>query len=305
MQSLLNQSILYARQHLKQGITADYIPALSRVNPDYIGVSLHTLNGQSFHAGDSGVPFSIQSISKLFALTYVLNHQEPAIVFSKVGMEPSGNPFYSLVQLEYESGKPRNPFINAGAIAVTSMIEGSSGEEKFDRLLEFIRYLAHDNSITINPEVYQSESETGFRNRAVANFMKHFRIIEGDAEASVDAYFRQCSLEMDCVKLSRSGLFLANHGIDPLTGKTMVRRTEVSTINALMSMCGLYDASGRFAVRVGIPAKSGVGGGILGIVPGRFCIAVYGPALDESGNSIGGIKIMEFLSDELHFSLYN
>ncbi len=304
MQSLLEQSVLYARPYLKQGRVADYIPALSRVNTGHLGVCVSSVDGQCFRAGDTEVFFSIQSISKLLALTYVLNHHEPETVFSRVGVEPSGNPFYSLVQLEYESGKPRNPFINAGAIAITSMIKGSTGEEKFNRLLEFIRYLAHDISIHMNLAVYQSESETGFRNRAVANFMKHFGIIDGMVDAAVDAYFRQCSLEMNCIILSKAGLFLANHGIDPTTKRIMIRRSEVRTINALMTMCGLYDSSGRFAVHVGIPAKSGVGGGILGIVPGRFSIAVYGPALDENGNSVGGLKILEFLSNELRFSLY-
>jgi glutaminase len=304
MQILLEQSIHFSRPYLKKGHVADYIPALSMVDPSHLGVCVFTVDGQTYCAGNSETMFSIQSISKLFSLAYVLNHAEPEIFFRKIGMEPSGNPFYSLVQLEYESGKPRNPFINAGAIAVTGMIEGKNGEDKYDRLLEFIRYLVNDQTIDMKQEIYQSESETGYRNHAVANFMKHFGMIEGEVKSAVDAYFRQCSLEMNCVKLARAGLFLANHGVDPITKKQMIRRTEVGTINALLTMCGLYDASGEFAVKVGIPAKSGVGGGILGIVPNRMSIAVYGPVLNDKGNSVGGLKILEFLANELRFSLF-
>lgn len=304
LQSLLEQSLCYARPYIASGKPADYIPALSRINPHLLGICFYQNDGSYFTAGEATVPFSIQSISKLFALAYVLNHFGSESLFQKVGIEPSGNPFYSLVQLEYESGKPRNPFINAGAIAVTSMLEGQCGEDKFNRLLEFVRYLSRNRAIAMNEEVYHSEASTGHRNRAVGFFMKHFNILEGDVESAVDAYFRQCALDMDCITLARSALFLANHGTDPLTGKIMASPDDVQFINALMTMCGLYDASGEFAVRVGIPAKSGVGGGILAVIPGRGCIAAYGPALNAKGNSIGAIAMIEFLSREMNLSLF-
>lgn len=305
LSDVLESAVLYARPYIKEGKLPDYIPALAEVHPGNLGVCVHTLDGSVHVAGDYNIPFSIQSISKLFALSQALNTAGAEKVLAKAGVEPSGNPFYSLVQLEYESGKPRNPLINAGAIAVTSMLPGETGEEKFSGLLGFIRELAGDDSIVMNAYVYQSEATTSHRNRAVGHFMKHFGIIDGDVDAAVDAYFRQCSVEMNCVQLSRIGLYLANHGVDPLTQRAVTAPEHVRYINAVLVLCGLYDASGEFAVKVGIPAKSGVGGGILGIVPGRMSIAVYGPALDEKGNSIGGIRIMEKLSSDLQLSLFN
>lgn len=304
MQDMLNAAVHSARPFLSQGRVAEYIPALRHADPTHVGVAVCTVDGQTFVSGDASVRFSIQSISKVFALACVLQTVREEHVFERIGMEPSGNPFYSLVQLEYESGRPRNPLINAGAIAVTSLLPGADAVAKSECLLEFVRRMSGDVPVRINEEVYRSEAETSHRNRAVGHFMKHFGVIEGDVDVAVDAYFRQCSMEMTCKDLARCGLFLANKGTVPGGGVRVLGPDGVKLVNAIMTLCGLYDASGEFACRVGVPAKSGVGGGILAIVPGKMSIAVFGPALDPKGNSVGGLKILEFLSRGWNLSLF-
>lgn len=304
MQELLEQAVRYASPFLKQGKLADYIPALLRANPKHLGVSVTVLDGKQYSAGDVNIPFSIQSISKILSLIYVLNERGKEKVLEKVGVEPSGNPFYSLVQLEYESGKPRNPLINAGAIAITGLMPGKTAQEKSAGLLQFFNNIIGEPVLKINQEIYRSEFETSHRNRAVGYFMKHFGIIDDDVETAVDAYFQQCSIEMTCGQLSRLALFFAGGGIDPVRNLKVTDSENIKWVHALMAMCGLYDASGEFACTVGLPGKSGVGGGILAIVPGKMSISVFGPALDEKGNSIGGLKVLEFLSKELKLSLF-
>lgn len=304
MQDLLEKAVRHAKPFLQQGKLADYIPALTRANPAHLGISIMTVEGKHYTAGDVNVPFSIQSISKILSLIHVLNECGKEKVLEKVGVEPSGNPFYSLVQLEYESGKPRNPLINAGAIAISGLMPGNTAQEKSDGLLEFLNRIMGENILKINQEIYRSEFETSHRNRAVGYFMKHFGIIEGDVEAAVDAYFRQCSIEMTCSQLSRLALFFAGRGTDPIHKQQITDPENVKWIHALMAMCGLYDASGEFACTVGLPGKSGVGGGILAVVPGKMVISTFGPALDEKGNSIGGLKALEFVSKEMSLSLF-
>jgi glutaminase len=304
MQSILDKAVARAKSFLSDGQLADYIPELLKADKNHLGVSVYTTDGKHYASGDTTVPFSIQSISKIFSLNYVLNQIGIDRILEKVGMEPSGNPFYSLVQLEFESGKPRNPLINAGAIAVTSLIEGMHAEEKISLLLKFLKSISETDRIELNEDVYRSEAETSHRNRAVGHFMKHFDMIDGDVEEAVDAYFRQCSIEMTCEQLSRISLFLANRGIDPFTKNRVSTLDNVVFVNATMTMCGLYDASGEFACKVGFPGKSGVGGGILAIVPGKMTLATFGPSLDLNGNSVGGLKILEFLSKELNLTLF-
>lgn len=304
MQDLLEKALHYARPFLTQGKLADYIPALTQANASHLGISVVTVEGKKYVAGDVDVRFSIQSISKILALIHVLNERGIEKILEKVGVEPSGNPFYSLVQLEYESGKPRNPLINAGAIAISGLMPGNSAQEKSDGLLEFLNRIIGEPALKINQEIYRSEFETSHRNRAVGYFMKHFGIIDGDVEAAVDAYFRQCSIEMTCSQLSRLALFFADRGTDPIHNKQITTPENVKWVHALMAMCGLYDASGEFACTVGLPGKSGVGGGILAVAPGKMAISTFGPALDEKGNSIGGLKALEFLSKELDLSLF-
>ncbi len=304
MQPHTDKALDFARPFLNEGRPADYIPALGKADAGHLGLSVMTVKGESFHSGDMHVTFSIQSISKILSLIYVLNTRGRDKVMEKVGVEPSGNPFYSLVQLEYESGKPRNPLINAGAIAIAGLMPGNSAQEKSDGLLDFLNGIMGGAVLSIDQEVYRSEFETSHRNRAVGYFMKHFGIIDGDVEAAVDAYFRQCSIGMTCAQLARLALFFAGGGTDPITGRKITEPDNVRWVHALMAMCGLYDASGEFACKVGLPGKSGVGGGILVVVPGKMVISAFGPALDQKGNSIGGLKALEFLSKELSLSLF-
>lgn len=299
--STLNHAVLAAKPYLQNGRVADYIPALREADAQHLGVAVADTGGAVIGAGDCQVSFSIQSVSKIFSLACVLRQRGLDAVLQHVGMEPSGNPFYSLVQLEYESGKPRNPFINAGAIAVTSLLPGQTAGEKSEFLCRFLSEIS-GTPIAVNEKVYFSEYETSHRNRAVAHFMKHFGNLEGNVEEAVNAYFQQCSITMDAVTLARLGLFLAHHGTDPVSGKTIVDAKSQRFLLAMMTMCGLYDASGEFAVRVGLPAKSGVGGGIFAVVPGRYTIVTFGPALDDKGNSIGGIQILEHLSSACQLS---
>ncbi len=230
MQSVVKQSVHDARPYIRHSQTSNFIPALSLVDPRRLGVCLFAVTGECFQSNHSDISFSILSVSKLFSLTCALNQFDPSAFFRKVGTEPSGNPFYMLVHLEYEAAKPSNPFINAGAMAVTGMIDGNSGVEKFSRLMEYLRFLVHDESLRVNTGVYGSESANGFINRAVSDFMKRFGVIESDAKAAVDAYFRQCAVDMTCTSLARSGLFPANNGIDPLTRKPMIRRHHAGSI---------------------------------------------------------------------------
>lgn len=304
MQELLEQAARYAAPFLAKGKLADYIPALLRANLNHLGISVVPLEGKQYAAGDVEVHFSIQSISKILSLIYVLNERGKEKVLEKVGVEPSGNPFYSLVQLEYESGKPRNPLINAGAIAITGLMPGNTAQEKSEGLLKFLNRVIGEPVLKINQDIYRSEFETSHRNRAVGYFMKHFGMIDGDVEAAVDAYFQQCSIEMTCSQLSRLALFFAGGGMDPIRKVKITDPENVRWVHALMTMCGLYDASGEFACKVGLPGKSGVGGGILAVVPGKMVITTFGPALDDKGNSIGGLKALEFLSKELSLSLF-
>ena len=226
-------------------------------------------------------------------------------VFSKVGMEPSGDPFNSIMKLETnDTKKPSNPMINAGAIVTTSLIKGSSSEEKEERMLKFFRKLANNENIGINYDVYKSEKLTGDRNRAMAYLLKNDGFIDGDVEEILNLYFKQCSIEIDVVDLARIGINLAMYGKDIETGEQLIDERVSRIIKTFMVTCGMYDASGEFAIKVGIPAKSGVGGGIMASVPNTMCICVYGPALDKKGNSIAGVKILEELSNRYNLNIF-
>ncbi|MBI2838029.1 MAG: glutaminase A [Acidobacteria bacterium] len=304
MQEILDRIVAKARGHARRGRPASYIPALSRARRDLLGVSVFTLDGRTYHAGDHDRPFTMQSISKVFCLACVLKLRGDRAVFALVDREPSGDPFYSLVLLEYENGRPRNPMINAGAILITSLLPGRTSAAKFAHYMRFLEGVLPGKKLDIDPRVYASEFETGQRNRALGCLMKHFGVLQSATEDAVDAYFRQCSVRVTCDDLARMGLFLAGRGVDPITGRRVIAEGHCKTINALMATCGLYDASGDFAHRVGLPGKSGVGGGILAIAPGKMSVAVYGPALDPKGSSVAGFEALEMLSQELELSLY-
>ena len=276
---------------LGQGKVADYIPALAGVSPHKFGMAVHTINGEKSAVGDAKELFSIQSISKIFTLSMAIAIEDPTI-WKRVGREPSGSKFNSLVQLEYEQGIPRNPFINAGAHVMTDIIFSNYKSPK-KSILDFVRKLSHNSSVEFDEEVAKSERATGNRNLAMAYFMKSFGNIINPVREVLDVYFHQCSIAMNCEDLSRSFLYLANEGMMPSTGEKIITKKDSDRINALMLTCGMYDSVGDFAYKVGLPSKSGVGGGIVSIVPGEMSIAVWSPGLSESGNSLVGTKALE------------
>src|SRR5437763_535029 len=284
------------RDHLGEGRVADYIPALARVDPNQFGIAIVTTDGRTASAGDCATPFSIQSLSKVFTLVLAINRLDEAL-WRRVGREPSGSRFNSIVQLEQEHGIPRNPFINAGALVVTdAVIAGATPAAAIADIAGFMRRLAMDEAVSIDPEVASSEEETGFRNASLANFLRSFDNLQSPVAEVLDVYFNQCALRMTCRQLARAGLFLAQDGLDPLNQIQVTSPQRTRRINAIMMTCGHYDASGDFAFKVGLPGKSGVGGGILAIAPRRASIAVWSPGLNNHGNSLVGSLALERLA---------
>ena len=291
-------------QRPDRGEVATYIPELARVDPKHFGIAVIDADGHAAVGGDGDMPFSIQSISKVFTLTLALGLAGDRL-WKRVGREPSGSAFNSIVQLEFEHGIPRNPFINAGAIAVADLIlSGRQPREVLGELLRFLRFLADDPSIIIDEAVAASEQRTGFRNAALANYMKSFGVIENPVDHTLGVYFHHCAIAMTCRQLAMAGRFLATNGRNPSTGLSVVQPERARRINSLMLMCGHYDGSGEFAYRVGLPGKSGVGGGILAIAPGKASIAVWSPGLDASGNSRLGRIALEMLTRRLGWSVF-
>lgn len=292
------------RQRTDRGEVATYIPELARVDANAFGLVVIDADGNTAAGGDADTPFSIQSISKVFTLTLALGKVGDRL-WRRVGREPSGSPFNSIVQLERECGLPRNPFINAGAIAVTDLIlSGHQPREALGEILRFMRYLADDPSIAIDDKVAASEQRTGFRNSALANYMKSFGVLDNPVDYTLGVYFHHCAIAMSCRQLAMAGRFLAHSGRNPSTGLTVVHPERARRINAIMLTCGHYDGSGEFAYRVGLPGKSGVGGGIMAIAPGKASIAVWAPGLDAAGNSHLGRIALEALTRRLGWSIF-
>ena len=277
-----------------EGKVASYIPELASVSPDQFGMAVVDFAGNVFAVGDATKRFSIQSISKLFALTLAVQREGDSL-WSRVGREPSGNPFNSLVQLEREQGIPRNPFINAGALVITDML-AAQYDDPHEALLNFVRDLANAPGVQINGRVGESEVRTSSRNAAMAHFMKSFGNLNNRVGEVITAYCHHCAIEMSCVELARAVGFLANKGVNPLNGSVVIDPSSAKRLSALMLTCGTYDAAGDFAFRVGLPAKSGVGGGIVAILPGECGICVWSPALEESGNSHAGSMALEMFT---------
>ena len=291
--------------HRGKGRVASYIPALASVDPNKLGLAVATLDGQIVCAGDSDEPFSIQSISKVFTLAMALEGVGESL-WSHVGREPSGTPFNSIVQLESEGGRPRNPLINAGAIATTDrlIVDGRAGPT-IDKIEALMRHLAQDDEVAIDRSVAASEAAAGARNRSLAHFMAAFGNLTQPVETVLEVYFHQCALALSCRQLARAGLFLANDGIDPQTGEQIVSTERCRRINAVMMLCGHYDNSGDFAFRVGLPGKSGVGGGILAIAPGRGAIAAWSPGLNAAGTSLAGSAALEHFAEAANWSVFD
>jgi glutaminase len=300
LQTCLND--LYQKyQGLNEGVLANYIPQLAKANPHHFSICVTTVDGQVFVVGDAEQFFTIQSISKVFVYGLALEDHGRDVVLSKVGVEPTGDPFNSIIRLDNDSKRPENPMVNAGAIATTSLIKGADASERLNRMLEmFQRYVGHDAYIDMS--VFISERTTGHRNRAMAHLMRHFDMIDDRIEESLDLYFQQCSLMVSCRDLSIMAATLANKGRHPITGDQAVSPQYTRDILSVMYTCGMYNFAGEWAYKVGIPAKSGVSGGIIAVVPNQVGIAVFSPPLDNHGNSVRGIKVCEALSQtyELH-----
>jgi glutaminase len=288
-----------------RGTVATYIPQLASVDPDQFGIAAVTADGTAICAGDAQTPFSIQSVSKVFTLTLALDALGDDL-WARVGREPSGDPFNSIVQLEAEKGRPRNPFINAGAIAVTDALLGSNDPgETLTKMLRFLRELTGDQTLAIDEAVARSETATGFRNVALANFMRSWGIVTNAPDRTLGVYFNQCAIAMSCRQLALAGRYLAWDGKIAPDGARLISEQRARRINALMLTCGHYDGSGKFAFRVGLPGKSGVGGGILAIVPGKASIAVWSPGLNSVGNSKLGSLALERLAARMGWSVFS
>ncbi|MFP1825095.1 glutaminase B [Lonsdalea quercina] len=300
---LLEEILEDVRPLIGQGHVADYIPALASVAPDHLGIAVCGVDGSCYQAGDADTRFSIQSISKVLSLSLALTRYQDNEIWRRVGKDPSGQPFNSLVQLELEQGKPRNPFINPGALVVCDMLETRLAAPRH-RMLELVRSLTEQPDIDYDRTVAQSEFEHSARNAAIAWLMKSFGNFDNDVPKVLQTYFHYCSLSMSCAELARCFLFLASHGRSQGNTPALLSSRQTRQVNALLITSGMYDGAGEFAWRVGMPAKSGVGGGIVAIVPGEMSIAVWSPELDASGNSLAGIAALERLSERLEWSIF-
>ncbi len=285
------------------GVVATYIPELGRADPGWFGISLVTADGKIYEAGDVQQEFTIQSISKPFAYGMALEDSGKTKVLEKIWLEPSGEPF-NAISLRPLRGQPENPMINAGAIATTSLVEGQTATQKFRRIMDGLSRYA-GRPLSMDKAVFHSECETGHRNRAIAYMLRNFNIIESDPLPSLEAYFMQCSISVTCRDLGIMAATLANAGVNPVTGQRAIVRENIESLLSVMGSCGMYDAAGEWIYHVGMPAKSGVSGGILAVLPGQIGIGVFSPRLDERGNSVRGIKICRELSRIFNLHMFN
>jgi glutaminase len=291
--------------HTAEGYVASYIPELANASADVLGICIMDAEGNTVIAGDSDFRFTLQSISKVFTLILALMDNGEEVVFSKVGMEPTGDDFNSMLKLELaHPGIPFNPLINAGAIAISSLIAGSHPTEQIERILQFFRDIAHNPSLEINQNVFNSESDTAHRNRSLAYFLKDNGVLDSEVDDVLQVYFSHCSVEVSCTDLARMALVLAHNGVDPIRNLRLIPRRFVQIAKTFMFTCGMYNASGEFAMNVGLPAKSGVSGSILTMVPGQYGIGLVSPALNRKGNSTAGVHLLGKLSQEFDWSLF-
>lgn len=301
-QSILEDIYHRVAPHSKEGKQADYIPALAKVNPNQFGICLHLLDGTIYEIGDSTQRFSIQSITKVFSLAIALSFHGDHL-WQRVGKEPSGSAFNSLVQLEYEHGIPRNPFINAGAIVVADILL-SNLDDPEDFFIRFVREICGSDDVNYNLEVADSEQGCSYLNTAIANLLKNNHNLDNDVTDVLHLYCRMCSVEMNCRELAHAFLAFANSSKPFSHLGINLTTSEVKRLNAIMQTCGFYDEAGEFAYLVGLPGKSGVGGGIAAIYPSKYSIAVWSPRLNEKGNSILGMKALELFTTETSESIF-
>ncbi len=302
IEQLLQKAVQVGRPFIEKGEVATYIPELGNADKNKLGICVHTLDGGRFACGDVHDRFSIQSISKVITLAAALELCGFDTVFENVGMEPSGDAFNSLIKLEISGSHPYNPMINSGAIAVASYTQPRIS---FSNMLALTQQLCHDKGVVLDEKVYHSEMENVARNRAIAYLLESKGVIKGNVEEALDFYVRMCSLSVTAEGLANLGLLLANDGVDPNGGGRLLESDTVRVVKTIMLTCGMYDGSGEFAVRVGLPTKSGVGGGLLSLADGQMGIGIYGPALDIKGNSIAGEQMLRFLSSQLHLHMFD
>lgn len=305
MNSLLQEILEANRSYTQQGKVADYIPELAKVDSNKLGICVVSGNEHMHFAGDYHESFTMQSVIKPLILLLALIDSGMDRVRNLVGVEATGKPFDAFNYSDQALNAANiNPMINTGAIALCTLIKGITYEEKFSRLLELTRKIADNPSMCVDEAVYHSEKITGNKNRALAYLLKAYGMIDDPVEDIVDCYFRACSIKANCEDLARIAFVFAHHGEDLRTGKQLFDPAYAKYVNATLITCGMYDGSGEFALKVGIPAKSGVGGGILAIVPRRMGIGVYSPGLDKKGNSLAGVKTLETLSEKIGLSIY-
>ena len=302
-QKTIEEIYVESQEFPKIGEVSASIPELKNISPDKFGIFISTHEGTEFGKGDFQEKISIQSVSKVFTLCLAFSILGEKI-WQRVNVEPSGNAFNSLVQLENEKGIPRNPFINAGAIVTADSLVSIYKKNTFDTILDFIKKTSNDETISYDEEIFESELANGFRNFALINMIKSFNNINNNIDEVIDTYFKQCSIMMNCSQLAKSMLFLANHGINPLTNEQIITESKAKRINSLMLTCGHYDASGDFAYKVGLPGKSGVGGGIVAVVPKKMTICVYSPKLNLQGNSLVGTIALELFTTKTGLSIF-
>jgi glutaminase len=300
IQALFDKTVALARNAAQEGTPASYIPELKRVDPALFSLSMTTLDGTACSSGDIGSSFSMQSISKVGALCFALESLGRERVFSKIGMEPCSESFNSILKLEMTSSIPLNPFINAGAIVLAGMLNERFQGAALAELLDFFsRLMGKPGALQINEGIYRSEKGTADRNRALAYFLHNAGTLSGDVEETLDLYFKLCSIEVNTGDLAVMGATLASGGRNPASGARLLSLDTAYIVIGLMSVCGLYDQSAKFAVEVGVPAKSGVSGAVLCVAPGRMGLAVFSPPLNKSGNSVAGIRALADLSREM------
>lgn len=286
------------------GKTASYIPELAHADIHQFAIVVVTVDGKIFEIGDSHKKFTLQSVSKPFVYGLALETHGREKMLSKVGVEPTGDAFNSIIELEKKSHRPYNPMINSGAIAVSSLIAGKNIDERILRILNFFEnFLGHP--VHVDENVFESEKKTGHRNRAIANLLKHFNILDGDIEESLDLYFKQCSILADTTDLALMAATLANGGIQPITGKKVFGYDTTRDILSLMFTCGMYDSSGNWAFNVGLPAKSGISGGLIAVAPGKMGIAAYSPLIDDRGHSVRGMKVIKELAKKFDLNIFS
>ncbi|MCI8915672.1 MAG: glutaminase A [Oscillospiraceae bacterium] len=305
MEELLAQLLAECRPAARQGRVADYIPELAKGNPDALGIYIIGSEGRRTWAGDCRQAFTIQSIVKPILLLQALLDNGPQFVMDRVGVEATGKPFDAINAGDQSLDSTNiNPMVNMGAIVMCSLIHGRGYDQRFQRLLGLTRRMAGDGEIGVDEAVYRSEKSHGSKNRALAYLLKSNGLLEDDVEQVLDCYFRACSIQVDCRALAHIGAVLSNRGRLPVSNEQIFPAALSRYVNAILMTCGMYDGSGEFALRVGVPAKSGVGGGIMAVVPTRMGIGIFGPALDRKGNSVAGIQLLERLSGALHLSIF-